>query len=220
MGAICWVANISLAALLRGENIASYWEGASVHKITTAVILGKMSANDFYFCVNKILETISAENTIPYDITTELEELRLSSYDEHRPPTILDLNEFRKDQYRSIARSLFEFRNRIKKSSTYMARVLGVSEQEYMNIEDSENPPKFINMNTAVRFKLGFSVDNTASWLSYMDKYRGCFTSRAIHQRRETLIFEILKNTDEALCKSVCDFAKTMQDANDKLNIL
>ena len=106
-------------------------------------------------------------------------------------PDQLDINDFKADYYRSIALQLRQFRINNQLDYKFMSTIFNEPISRIKAFEDPDNPitiPGF----AAVRFKLGFKLQDTVIFTSGMRKYPHFYHSREVQQAREEVMLALM----------------------------
>jgi len=207
IAAFSWASKISMSAIFKGEQITQYWPEDLIKLMVTC---GFLSNKTFRLFVEELLATGAKQQQGRW-VEGKLKTIESLSRENVQAPYPLDLEDFRLDYYRSIARALRLFRQHNNIDIDTMAQVGNLEVQEYLAIENEAKPPKAIPLILAAKLKLGFQLDDTVQLLAFMDKYPGCRVARTIQQEREMILIELLKGKSKQALKYAKDAATRLR---------
>lgn len=107
-------------------------------------------------------------------------------------PNLLDIEDFKRDYYYSIAQQLLLFRDNNKIPIELLAAALN---EPVDRVKAFEGPKKSVSIPVfaAVRLKLCFDIADTVSFTSGMKNYHCFYLSREVQQAREQVIIVLLR---------------------------
>lgn len=191
LAALSWLGQVSMSVFYLGTDVHSFWPGASNQAVEISVCTGVLPANHFELFVKTMFQKLNVSS----NATLEKIELCLSELTEFEDsqflmPQRLDLMEFKLDYHQAIAIGLRHARKKYGLTTEQVSWVLNVSQGVYESYE-SPGPGLEIPASLAMRLKFGFRLDDTASLLAGMQKYKGFYYARKVQQIREQIIFTL-----------------------------
>lgn len=231
LAALSWLSQVTMSALYLGSNIEQFWQGVSRNVIETIVYSGLLTPSQFYYLVLQMREKNTSQGFKVANIDDRLDRANRYIDTEFLMPQVLDLDEFKKDYYRSVAISLRKFRLENNLSIDTMAHVLNITPNRCRSFEDPTYPVS-IPLYVAMRLRLGFQLNgtlmkdesenchrstgiaceikDTVSFIENMEVFPGFVIAREIQQLREEIIIDLLSPIDMVSQYSRRNFARNV----------
>ncbi len=187
-----WLTQVTMLAIFKGNNIHKFWPTVSDETIQSIVRSGLLPEEQFEFLIRMIVSKVENRG---YDVRDKVITLlaKIPKFDDSfLMPNQLDIDDFKRDYYQSIAKQLQLFRENNNISIELMAAIL---DEPVARVEAFEAPEKAttIPVFAAVRLKLGFDVADTVTFTSGMQTYHNFYLSRKVQQAREQIIIVLLQ---------------------------
>ncbi|ABU71960.1 hypothetical protein [Vibrio campbellii] len=195
VAALSWVMMVPMTSFYYALKVGEYYRGMDKNAIKVLYCIGRLPTEQFelYLQIVANLMTQEAKEQFQQYHSQLLSTIDLpNSYEELLPPSVLDVNEFAIDYYRSAAITVKRFRLENNISIELMARVLGLSDYQYMVLEDV-NKVRDFSVAIGFRVKLGLHLDSHASFTSEMQQFPQFHQLRQFQHVRDSLVVEALR---------------------------
>lgn len=186
---LSWLTGVGMSGVYVGNKMSRMYREFSASLVRVSVLANQMIPSDFYNYIDRVLVGVSIPAKQRYSLQCMLNELDLS-HPSLVAPSHIDSEVFADSYYRSVAKTLRDFRAVIGANQRDMARYLGVSRERYVNFENGSTAS--VPLECAVRLKFAFKLGNTVQFVSEMNEYSGFVECRNIHQQVENILVGIL----------------------------
>lgn len=182
-----WVTQVSMLAILKGNSIQKYWPGVSDETIQCIVQTGLLPEEQFEYLAKIMLSKLERRGYYLREHVISLVEKIPKFSDSFLMPDQLDIEDFKRDYYCSIAQQLQLFRENNNIPIELLAAALN---EPVDRVKAFEDPKKSVSIPVfaAVRLKLCFDISDTVSFTSGMKNYHCFYLSREVQQAREKVI--------------------------------
>jgi hypothetical protein len=209
VAAFCWLTQIGMSAVFQGKHIQHYWPTVCDQTIKSIILSGLLPEAQFQRCLQLVIEKmIKRGHKIRPNVINLLSNMP-QFQDTFLMPSQLDINDFKMDYYRSIALQLRQFRNKHRIDIKLLSTILNEPISRIEAFEDPDNPVTIPGF-TAVRFKLGFKLQDTVIFTSGMRKYAHFYYSREVQQAREKIMLSVIAPLATPERQWVNDLIKTV----------
>lgn len=190
-----------MSAFYRG-NISDHWEGVDEKIIQCITNCCMLPPDKFKYFILMALSKIERKGYANRrEVETALNNLHKYNAGNFIVPTILDVDDFGRDYYRSMSIEFKRLRLANNLTPAKFAGYLMISTEIYQQYEDI-NINKPIPLEIGVRLKLLIKSD-TIQFISHMNKYESFTISRKVQDLRETVLISLMKNVDQKLKDSI-----------------
>lgn len=196
VGALSWISQVSMTAILRGKKVAHFWNDAPQNSIYVIARCGMMDGKNFEFYIHSVLKHHPITECEKKTIFSLLDKIECPYDAEYFAPLQLDIEAFAEDYYTSSAIAIREVRIAYNLTMSNVAEVLGVTTATYRRLEDIHEPKRYIDSLLAFRFKNAFQIEDTTGMLAYMEKFSGFYNARKIQEAREQILKPLLVGQD------------------------
>ncbi|SIO96086.1 helix-turn-helix transcriptional regulator [Vibrio spartinae] len=199
VAAFSWITMVPMTALYYGFKIKEFYRGMDDDAVEALVRSGRLPTSVINIYLNLICDKLtdeSAREFLEFRQQVESEFGVLEDHGDLLPPTVLDMNDFAIDYYRSVAITLKRFREEHNISIDTMSRVLGLTRYQYGVLE---NPNKISHFSVSIGFrvKLGFKLNTHVYFTSEMKQFPEFHKLRQVQHVRDLLIVEAMRRIDE-----------------------
>ena len=211
-----WLSQICIKSLFSGNNIEQHY-GKGKHRtvVECMAYASKLSTAQFRELINALLLKSQAnlDKTSFSELLAKaniiLQKLEYYRADHFLMPMDIDVDEFKYDFYRSVARVLYEWRTTLGVSEELMAAMLGESVEKY---RDYENPQKLVSIpvTAIMRLIIDFKADEAApiQFSKHMEVYTGLKLLQGVQKTRKELITLVTSGFDRQMQQQVANFVK------------
>jgi DNA-binding XRE family transcriptional regulator len=216
VAAYSWVMMVPMTAFYYGFKMKEFYRGMGQHAVEALVCIGKLPSVQFDALLSIIcsyLDESSVAKFMEFKQQTEEEYCIRDNYNALFPPSILDIDAFSHDYYRSVALTVKQFREEHQISVGTMARVLGLSEYQYHVLEDEDKMVPF-SISIGVRVKLGFKLKDHVNFTSAMQVYPEFHKLRQAQHVRDSLVVEALRFLSPKQKKSIVRIVIELMKSN------
>tara|TARA_Y100001956_G_scaffold69635_1_gene73057 strand:- start:59 stop:664 length:606 start_codon:yes stop_codon:yes gene_type:complete len=173
-----------------------HYRGMDEKAIEALYCIGRLPSEQFELYLDLVSNMMSEEGrahfkTFRAEIESQVDPAIV--YNELLPPPVLDINAFAIDYYRSVAITVKRFRTEHQIPIDVIARVLGLSEYQYQQLEDV-NKVRDFSVAIGFRVKLGFELNSHVNFTSEMRMFPQFHQLRQIQHLRDALIVEALRH--------------------------
>ncbi|OCP81311.1 helix-turn-helix transcriptional regulator (plasmid) [Vibrio cholerae] len=195
VAAYSWVTMVPMTAFYYGFKLKEFYRGMDDNAVEALVCIGRLPTEQFNTFLTIVCNTLSEESRrefFAFRAAIESEYGVIENYSSLFPPTVLDINEFAIDYYRSVAVTVKRFREENNISIDTISRVLGLSRYQY---EALEKPNKIMQFPVSIGFrvKLGFKLNTHVNFTSEMRQFPEFHKLRQVQHVRDLLIVEALR---------------------------
>jgi len=211
-----WLSQICIKSLFSGNNIEQYY-GKGEHRtvVECMAYASKLSTAQFRELINALLlkaqvnRGYSGFYKLQANVSIILNELEHYKSDTFLMPRNIDIEAFKYDFYRSVARVLKEWRESLGISEDLMASMLGESIEKY---RDYENPHKVVSIpvTAIMRLIIDFNAEKAAPihFSKYMENYTGLKLLQHVQKTRKELIVLVTSGIDSSMQQQAANFVK------------
>ena len=195
VAAYSWVTMVPMTAFYYGFRIKEFYRGMDDNAVESLVRLGRLPTemlNLFLDMVCSVLSTDSKKEFLVFRQQVESEYGVMENNSDLLPPEKLDIDEFAKDYYRSVAVTAKKFRQEHNISVGTASQLIGLSEYQYHVLEDI-NKVVPLPVSIGFRAKLGFKLNSHAAFTSAMEIFPEFHQLRQVQHVRDALVVEALK---------------------------
>ncbi|EDP58800.1 hypothetical protein [Vibrio sp. AND4] len=195
VAALSWIMMVPMTSFYFALKAREHYRGMDQDAIKALYCVGRLPTKQFDLYLQMVMNLMSEEKSQQFqDYHAQLlSTIDLpTSYEELLPPSTLDINEFAIDYYRSAAITVKRFRLENHIPIEMMARVLGLSDYQYLTFEDV-NKVRDFSVAIGFRIKLGFQLDSHVSFTSEMQQFPQFHQLRKFQHVRDSLIVEALR---------------------------
>ncbi|RSD32543.1 hypothetical protein [Vibrio pectenicida] len=206
VAAMSWVLMVPMTSFYYALKVREHYRGMDDKAIEALYCVGRLPEEQFYLYLKMVSNLMGSEARAHFDVfQAELlsETTPSSCYDDLLPPKVLDINSFAIDYYRSIAITLRRFRQDNNIPIDVIARVLGLTEHQYVVLEDT-NKIRDFSVAIGFRVKVGFELYSHVNFTSEMQQFPQFHQLRQHQHIRDSLIVESFRllNTKSKSCAS------------------
>ncbi|MGF1908707.1 hypothetical protein L4C38_04580 [Vibrio kasasachensis] len=196
VAAMSWIMMVPMTSFYFALKMKEHYRGMDDEAIKALFCIGRLPSEQFHLYLDLITNMMSAESRAQFSkfrIETESQFDPNIIYDELLPPPVLDINAFAIDYYRSAAITVKRFREENQIPIEVIARVLGLSEYQYLQLENVSKVRDF-SVSIGFRVKLGFELNSHVNFTSEMRQFPQFHQLRQVQHIRDSLIVEALRH--------------------------
>jgi len=198
VAALSWIMMVPMTSFYHAVKIRESYRGMDDKGIEALFCIGRLPEKQFELYLDLITSLMEPQKREDFSLlrcqTAALVDPNIH-YDDLFAPRVLDLNAFAIDYYRSIAITVKRFRQEHNISLQIMSRVLGLSEKQYLQLEDVYKVRDY-SIAIGFRVKLGFNLSSHVNFTSEMRQFPEFHQLRQVQHVRDTLMIEALRNLD------------------------
>ncbi|AUI85732.1 hypothetical protein BS333_04745 [Vibrio azureus] len=206
VAAMSWVMMVPMMSYYYALNIKNHNWGLDESAIKALYRVGRLPAEQFDIClqlITSLMDPVAQDAFYAFRAKLLSSVKHLSNPDDLLPPKVLDINEFAIDYYRSVAVTVKRFREEKNISINLIARVLGLTEKQYLLLEDDKQARDF-SVSIGYRIKFGFELASHADFTSEMRQFPQFYQLRQRQHIRDSLTLESFRllSNERKLCAS------------------
>ncbi|MEZ8101877.1 hypothetical protein [Vibrio bivalvicida] len=198
VAALSWIMMVPMTSFYHAVKLREHYRGMDDKGIEALFCIGRLPEQQFELYLDLITSLMSSTTRNEFERfrqkTTALVDPEIR-YDDLFAPKTLDMNAFAIDYYRSIAITVKRFRHTHQISINTMARVLGLPEKQYIQLEDVYKVRDY-SVAIGFRVKLGFNLNSHVNFTSEMRQFQQFHQLRQVQHVRDSLMIEALRNLD------------------------
>jgi len=198
VAALSWIMMVPMTSFYHAVKLREHYRGMDDKGVEALFCIGRLPEQQFELYLDLIISLMSPTARKDFarfrQETTALVDPEIR-YDNLFAPKTLDMNAFAIDYYRSIAITVKRFRHTHQISMHTMARVLGLSEKQYIQLEDVYKVRDY-SVAIGFRVKLGFNLSSHVNFTSEMRQFPQFHQLRQVQHVRDSLMIEALRHLD------------------------
>lgn len=227
VAAYSWVTMVPMTSFYYGLKVSETFRGMDHDAVEAISYIGNIPTRHFYTILDSLYQPLNDAGKQEIDLLiAQLEKTygKLSQYhvEDFSPPYPLDITEFAKDYYRSIATTIKQFMKIHNLTAKTTAKVLGLSPYQYKVLENPDMAKSF-SISLGIKVKLGFKIDSHVDFTDAMLTFPEFHKLRIAQHIRDVLIVTVLKHLPQnqkkitieklkALSQSYCGYLHKMND--------
>ncbi|ODS04447.1 hypothetical protein [Vibrio scophthalmi] len=195
VAAMSWIMMVPMTSFYFALKMKEHYRGMDDKAIEALFCIGRLPSEQFNLFLDLITNMMSKDNSAQFIMFRTKAESHVDPniiYNDLLPPPVLDINAFAIDYYRSSAITVKRFREENQIPIEVIARVLGLSEYQYLQLENV-NKVRDFSVAIGFRVKLGFELNSHVHFTSEMRQFPQFHQLRQVQHMRDSLIVEALR---------------------------
>lgn len=195
VAAMSWVMMVPMTSFYFALKMREHYRGMDDKAIEALFCIGRLPAEQFELYLDMVANLMQPDDRdkfAQFRVETQAQIDPSINYNELLPPPVLDINAFAIDYYRSVAITVKQFRLEHNIPVELIARVLGLSEYQYLVLEDVHKVRDY-SVAIGFRVKLGFELNSHVNFTSEMRQFPQFHHLRQVQHIRDSLIVEALR---------------------------
>ena len=212
VAAMSWVMMVPMTSFYYAVKMREFYRGMDDKAIEALYCIGRLPTEQFELyldLVTNLMDCADREKFAAFRQETQSQIDPNINYNELLPPKVLDINAFAIDYYRSVAITVKRFRLEHQIPVELIARVLGLSEYQYIKLEDVHKVRDY-SVAIGFRVKLGFELNSHVNFTSEMRQFPQFHHLRQVQHLRDTLIVEALRPLNGECKKRAVEILTTL----------
>ncbi|RTZ16789.1 hypothetical protein EJ063_08325 [Vibrio aquaticus] len=212
VAAMSWVMMVPMTSFYYAVKMREYYRGMDDKAIEALYCIGRLPTEQFELYLDMVKNLMEPDARLKFQAYREELNSQVDPaicYDELLPPPVLDINAFAIDYYRSVAITVKRFRQEHNIPIELIARVLGLSDYQYIQLEDVSKTRDF-SVAIGFRVKLGFELSSHVNFTSEMKLFPQFHQLRQVQHIRDLLIVEALRPLNPECKKRAVEILTTL----------
>lgn len=195
VAAYSWITMVPATSFYYGLKVKEQFRGMDDNAIKALISIGRLSPKQFNSILDVVymlLDNDSKQSFLIFKEDVKSNFYSEKEYDQLFPPSVLDIQAFAIDYYRSVAIMMKRFRLENDIPPDTMAKVLGLSRYQYDVLENERKTVPF-SISIGARIRLGFNTNSHADFTSKMKQFSAFHQLRRCQHYRDILIVEAFR---------------------------